>query len=376
MKYFIIAGEASGDLHASNLMRELKVLDREAQFQFLGGDLMQEQGGEMIQHYENMAFMGFWNVLKNAKKVIQNLNNAKESIKDFKPDVLILIDYPSFNLRIARFVKKQLKLPVFYYIPPKLWAWKEFRIKSIKRYVDKVFTIFPFETEFYQKHNYAVQYVGNPTVDTIVNSLKQHEGDKEFRQKNSLNEKNIIALLPGSRKQEVSACLPKMIDAAKEFEQYQLVVAGSPGNEAEFYSDYMPDGVKLLFNQTYELLSHASVAIVNSGTATLETALIKTPQLVVYHVPFSKLLLKIKPYIIKTKFISLVNILAQKEVVKELLGHHFNRENLINELDELLNNKHYRQQMLDDYTAIQNELGRMDAAQRAATAIYASLKNQ
>lgn len=375
MRYFIIAGEASGDLHGSNLMRELKEVDPKAQFCFLGGDLMSAQGGELIKHYREMAFMGFVNVLRNAGKVIDNMNLCKKSIVAFKPDVVILIDYPSFNLRIAEFVKKNIHIPVYYYISPKLWAWKEFRIKSIKKYVDNMFTIFPFETEFYKKHGYEVEYVGNPSVDSIASRPMQDESINNFCNANDIDNTPIIALLPGSRKQEIRACLPTMLEAAKNFDRYQIVVTGAPGVSPNFYNEIADmKGVKIVFDQTYRLLSQSDAAIVNSGTATLETALIGTPQIVVYQLAMSRVAMLLKPILIKTKYVSLVNIIAGKEVVTELLGHHFTAENLTKELSVLLNDSKRLLAMKEDYRAISALLGKPGAAIQAAKSIFNHLK--
>lgn len=375
MRYFIIAGEASGDLHGSNLMRELKEVDPKAQFCFLGGDLMSAQGGELIKHYREMAFMGFVNVLRNAGKVIDNMNLCKKSIVAFKPDVVILIDYPSFNLRIAEFVKKNIHIPVYYYISPKLWAWKEFRIKSIKKYVDNMFTIFPFETEFYKKHGYEVEYVGNPSVDSIASRPMQDESINNFCNANDIDNTPIIALLPGSRKQEIRACLPTMLEAAKNFDRYQIVVTGAPGVSPNFYNEIADmQGVKIVFDQTYRLLSQSDAAIVNSGTATLETALIGTPQIVVYQLAMSRVAMMLKPILIKTKYVSLVNIIAGKEVVTELLGHHFTAENLTKELSVLLNDSKRLLAMKEDYRAISALLGKPGAAIQAAKSIFNHLK--
>ncbi len=375
MRYFIIAGEASGDLHGSNLMRELKEVDPKAQFCFLGGDLMSAQGGELIKHYREMAFMGFVNVLRNAGKVIDNMNLCKKSIVAFKPDVVILIDYPSFNLRIAEFVKKNIHIPVYYYISPKLWAWKEFRIKSIKKYVDNMFTIFPFETEFYKKHGYEVEYVGNPSVDSIASRPMQDESFNNFCNANDIDNTPIIALLPGSRKQEIRACLPTMLEAAKNFDRYQIVVTGAPGVSPDFYNEIADmRGVKIVFDQTYRLLSQSDAAIVNSGTATLETALIGTPQIVVYQLAMSRVAMMLKPILIKTKYVSLVNIIAGKEVVTELLGHHFTAENLTKELRVLLNDSKRLHAMKEDYRAISALLGKPGAAIQAAKSIFNHLK--
>lgn len=370
MRYFIIAGEASGDLHASNLMCELKKVDAQAVFCFLGGDLMQAQGGLMIKHYREMAFMGFVAVLKNATKVLENIRVCKAAIIDFKPDVVILVDYPGFNLRMAEFVKTKLHLPVYYYISPKIWAWKEYRIKNIKRYVDKMFTIFPFETEFYKKHNFKVEYVGNPTVDSVVNRTNQHQTFNEFCTLNHFSEKPVIALLAGSRKQEIKACLPRMLEAASQFSDYQIVISGAPGIDTDYYTQFtVHQQIPVVFNQTYELIQHAKVAVVNSGTATLETALIGTPQVIVYHVLFGKLAILAKNIFIKVKYISLVNLIAGKEVVKELIAHLFTVENLVYEMDNILKNENYRQQMLKEYDEIGAILGKPGAAIRAAKKI-------
>ena len=370
MKYFIIAGEASGDLHASNLMCELQKADSNAEFCFLGGDLMQAQGGKMIKHYRQMAFMGFLAVLKNARTVLKNMEDCKQAIIDFKPDVLILVDYPSFNLRMARFAKENLNTTVYYYISPKIWAWKEFRIKQIKRYVDKMFTIFPFETDFYARHNYAVEYVGNPTVDSILTRPNQSQPFIEFCTKNKLSQKPIIALLAGSRKQEISACLPRMIEAASRFPDYQIVIAGAPGITPEFYQAFLKgNDVSIVFGKTYDLLQQSKAAIVNSGTATLETAMVGIPQVVVYHVIFGRLAYAIKDIFIKVKFFSLVNLVAEKEVVKELVAHFFTVDKVADELDNLLNNSEYRNRMINEYISIKNALGGTGAAARAAKSI-------
>ena len=375
LRYFLIAGEASGDLHASNLMRELKKMDPDAEFCFLGGDFMTAQGGTQVRHYRDMAFMGFLAVLKNLRKVLSNLSDCKKAISDFRPDVVILVDYPSFNLRIAKYVKKQLQIPVYYYISPKIWAWKEFRIKAIKKYVDRMFTILPFETKFYKKHDYEVSYVGNPSVDSVANRPNSQQTFEDFRNLNHLPDLPIIALLPGSRKQEIAACLPEMVEAACQFSGYQAVVSGAPGIEPDFYKPFTTGKeINVVFNQTYELLSHAVAAVVNSGTATLETALIGTPQVVVYKVAFGRLAMLLKPLIIKTKFVSLVNIISGEEVVKELLAHHFTADNVKLELELLLHNPAYRSQMLNDYSEIQKKLGPPGAALKAAGEIQKSMK--
>ncbi|MGC3978780.1 MAG: lipid-A-disaccharide synthase [Paludibacteraceae bacterium] len=374
MKYFLIAGEASGDLHASNLMRELKLRDQKAEFCFLGGDLMSAQGGKKVKHYREMAFMGFFTVLKNAKTVLKNLEDCKNAITEFKPDVVILIDYPSFNLRVAKFVKKSLNIPVFYYISPKIWAWKEYRIKDIKRYIDKMYTILPFETDFYRKHNYEVQYVGNPTVDSIFSRPNQTQTFKDFTRLNHLSEKPIIALLAGSRKQEISSCLPTMVDAATSFPDFQVVAAGAPGIDNDFYIQILAKKhISIVFDQTYDLLAHARAAVVNSGTATLETALIGTPQVVVYNIAFGRIAMLLKNIVIKVKYVSLVNLIAGKEAVKELIAHHFTKENVKRELSSLLYDDAYRSEIKGNYQQIATKLGKPGTAKKAAEKIVKAL---
>jgi len=376
MRYFIIAGEASGDLHASNLMRELRIADTQAEFCFLGGDLMQAQGGKMIKHYRDMAFMGIVAVLKNARTVLKNLSDCKQAITDFRPDVLILVDYPSFNLRMARFVKENLNTKVYYYISPKLWAWKEYRIKEIKRYVDKMFTIFPFETAFYAKHNYNVEYVGNPTVDSVCTRPHQDQSFADFCSENKLPAKTIIAILAGSRKQEIIGCLPRMVDAGLRFPDYQVIIAGAPGIEADLYNSVLKGrDVSVVFGKTYELLQQSKAAVVNSGTATLETALIGTPEVVVYHVPLGRIGYFVKEMVVRVKFVSLVNIVAEKLIVKELLAHLFTVKNIAAELDLILNNPTYRQTMLQNYSIIKKALGEPGTDERAAKKMVELLRS-
>ncbi len=378
MRYFIIAGEASGDLHASNLMRELRIADAQAEFCFLGGDLMQAHGGKMIKHYRNMAFMGIVAVLKNARTVLQNMRDCKLAITDFQPDVLILVDYPSFNLRMARYVKEQLAdTKVYYYISPKLWAWKEYRIKEIKRYVDKMFTIFPFETAFYAKHNYKVEYVGNPSVDSVCTRPHQEQSFTDFCTENNLSRKPIIALLAGSRKQEIVGCLPRMVEAGLRFPDYQVIIAGAPGIDIALYNSILKDrNVLIVVGKTYELLQQAAAAVVNSGTATLETALIGTPEVVVYHLPAGRFGYLIKEMVVRTGFVSLVNIVAGKLVVKELLAHLFTPKNIATELNLILNNPTYRQTMLNDYSEIKKALGEPGTAKRAAVKMVEFLRRE
>lgn len=374
MKYFIIAGEASGDMHAAALMQELKALDSDAAFAFLGGDLMAAQGGALHKHYREMAFMGFWEVAKNIDKVFNNYNACCEAITQFVPDVVILIDYPSFNLRIAKFVKQNFSCPVHYYISPKIWAWKEYRIKDIKKYIDRMFCIFPFEVEFYAKHNFKVDYVGNPTCEKLLQYRQQKPDSNSFLKVNGLDNRPIIAILAGSRKQEIRNCLPKMLEAASHFAGHQLVVAGAPGIDAEFYASVLPNAnFKLIFEKTHQIVQQAQVALVNSGTATLETAIIGTPQVVVYHVMFGRLAYWLKSFVIKTKYISLVNIIAQKELVKELIAHLFSVENIVAELSNILQNKEYQSTITKGYEEIIDVLGRKKAAVETARLIHNAL---
>lgn len=370
MKYFLIAGEASGDLHASSLMQQLKQQDAEAEFCYLGGDLMQAQGGSLVCHYRNMAFMGILAVALNLRKIFHNLQICKKSIVDFQPDALILIDYPSFNLRIAKYVKEKLPIPIFYYIPPKLWAWKEYRIKQIKKYVNKVFCILPFEPDFYKKHHYPVEYVGNPCVDAISNVPVQIPFET-FVKENRLVEKPIIALLAGSRKQEIKSCLPKMLQTAKYFPDFQFVVAGAPGIDENFYRHLLPNkSFNIVFDKTYLLLQQSTAAVVNSGTATLETALLQVPQVVVYHVFGGPLALLMKKLVLKINYVSLVNLIAEKEIVTELIASNFTVANLTEKLHGILFDENIRTNIALAYTDIQQKCGLPGAAKNTAEKIY------
>jgi len=370
MKYFLVAGEASGDLHASNLMKSLKSLDKEADFRFFGGGLMQAAGGKLILHYREMAFMGFIPVLMNLGKISRNMDLCKKEIKDYQPDAVILIDYPGFNLKVAQFVKNQLKIPVFYYISPKIWAWKEWRIKSIRKNVDKMLCILPFETDFYLKHQYSVEYVGNPTVDAISSFSGKGEDFETFTKDNQLSNKPIIAVLAGSRKQEIKDNLPVMLKVLADFSEYQAVIAGAPGVDPDYYRTYTEgQSIEIVFDQTYRLLQQSKAALVTSGTATLETALFRVPQVVCYKTPLGALINFAWTHFFKVKYISLVNLIAGKEVVKELFGTYFSAENIRSELNALLNDKVYRKQMLSEYQSIQDNLGKTGASRRAAEAI-------
>ena len=372
MKYFIIAGEASGDLHGSRLIAELKHRDSDAQFCFLGGDKMSEAAGCVpIVHYRDMAFMGFVNVLLNINKIYHLRKVAQRELLRFQPDKVILIDYPGFNLRFAKFVKQNMpSVEVIYYIAPKLWAWKEYRIKSIKRYVDRMFTIFPFETEWFGSRGYKVEYVGNPSVDSVSAFMQEEFDETRFRADNGLDGRPIVTLLPGSRRQEIRSCLPIMAQLATLYPDYQFVVAAAPSVESEFYKSVVGDNaVKILYGATYSLLRVARAAVVNSGTATLETALFRVPQVVVYKVFGGRLAMLLKPLLIKTQWVSLVNIIAQREVVTELLAHNFTLESTKIELDKIVVDGERRKEVLRVYDEIIGVLGEAGADVRCAERI-------
>lgn len=373
MKYYLVAGEASGDLHASNLMKSIKKLDQNADFRFFGGDLMKSTGGTLVKHYRELAFMGIMPVIMNSRTILRNLSLCKSDIADYKPDVVILIDYPGFNLKIAKFVKMQLKFPVYYYISPKVWAWKEYRVKSFKKYVDEMLCILPFEVDFFKKHQYNVHYVGNPTVDAVADRDYKDESFEQFIKSNNLENKPIIALLAGSRKQEIAGNLPSMLEAVKSFaESYQFIIAGAPGIDSDFYDKYTESGSNavVLFNQTYRILSQSDAALVTSGTATLETALLNVPQVVCYRMPAPKLSGWAFRNILHTPYISLVNLICGYEVVKEYFANTFTVYNIRTELQQMLHVKRYRQNMLDNYKEMRNILGDSGASDRAAEVIY------
>ena len=369
MKYYLIVGEASGDLHASHLMAALKVEDPQAEFRFFGGDLMAAFGGTMVKHYKELAYMGFIPVLLHLRTIFANMKRCKEDIVAWQPDVVILVDYPGFNLSIAKFLRAKTHIPVYYYISPKIWAWKEYRIKNIKRDVDELFSILPFEVEFFEdKHHYPIHYVGNPTVDEVTLFRAEHpETFDGFVRENNLDSKPIIALLAGSRKQEIKDNLPDMIRAASAFPEYQLVLAGAPGISPDYYHEYVGDAkVKILFGQTYRLLQQAEAALVTSGTATLETALFRVPQAVCYHTPIGKVISFLRRHILTVKYISLVNLIANREVVKELVADTMTVEQARAELERILYDKDYRQRMLDGYEYMAARLGDAGAPKRAA----------
>ena len=377
MKYYLIVGEASGDLHASHLMAALKEEDPQADFRFFGGDLMAAVGGTMVKHYKELAYMGFIPVLLHLRTIFANMRRCREDIVSWNPDVVILVDYPGFNLNIAKFIHSHTEIPVYYYISPKIWAWKEYRIKNIKRDVDELFSILPFEVEFFEKkHDYPIHYVGNPTVDEVTAFCHSHsENFGDFIRDNNLEDKPVIALLAGSRKQEIKDNLPGMLKAASAFPDYQLVLAGAPSITPEYYQQYVGDApVNIIFNQTYRLLQHSHVALVTSGTATLETALFRIPQVVCYYLACGKFVSFLRKHILKVKFISLVNLIADREVVKELVADTMTVENMKIELERLLFNKEYRQKMLDEYEYMAQRLGPAGAPRHAAREMMKLLK--
>ena len=373
MKYYLIAGEASGDLHASRLMRSLKAHDAEAKFRFYGGDLMQAEGGTLVKHYSELAYMGFVPVLLHLPTILRNMRQCKEDIRRWMPDVVILVDYPGFNLKIADYVKHHSICPVYYYISPKIWAWKEYRIKDIKRNVDELFSILPFEVDFFEKkHHYPIHYVGNPTADEV----------KEWRltppsQGGDGGGSPVIALLAGSRKQEIKDNLPTMIKAAQKFEKdYELVLAGAPSIDEAYYQRFLEGtNVRLVKNQTYDVLSKAHAALVTSGTATLETALFGVPQVVCYETPLPWLIGWLRKKLLKVKYVSLVNLIADREVVTELVADTFSQANIEHELELILDGP-ARQQMLEGYEEVWQRLGKEKAPDNAARLITQILRER
>ena len=371
MKYYLIVGEASGDLHASRLMRSLKKYDELAEFRFFGGDLMAAEGGTRVKHYKELAYMGFVPVLLHLGTIFSNMKRCKEDIVAWKPDVVILVDYPGFNLNIAKFLKKNTLIPVYYYISPKIWAWKEWRIKSIKRDVSEMFSILPFEVPFYeQKHKFPVHYVGNPTAQEVAEfRAGYHQTYEEFCRENNLDSrKPIVALLAGSRLQEIKDNLPAMIEVAERFEDYQMVLAGAPSIEDEYYDKFLEGTpVRVVKNKTYQLLSHTTAALVTSGTATLETALFNVPQVVCYETPLPKLIRFAFNHVLKVDYISLVNLVANKEVVPEMFADKFTIDGIANELYKIMPGQPARERMLAEYQEVLRELGSKVAPDEAAS---------
>ncbi len=375
MRYFIIAGEASGDLHASHLMGGIKKKDPEATFCFFGGDLMAEQGGILLKHYREMAFMGFFTVLMNLSQIKKNFKMAEEELIEFKPDVLILVDYPGFNLRMARFAKAH-NIKTFYYISPKIWAWRSDRVKWIQNYVDEVFTIFPFEKDFYDKHNYKIRYVGNPTVDELAVRPNMDQTFREFIDENGLADQPIVALLAGSRKQEIKLILPTLIKVAAIFPEYQFVIAGAPSLSVGLYRENMQgSNIPVLFGKTYELLQQSRAAVVASGTATLETAVINVPQVVCYIIELGRFTSLLRKVFLKIQWISLVNLIMNKEIVREFFQENCKPANVAGELRKILDEPAYRAEMLHNYQLMLSKLGPPGCADRAAEEMVDLLKN-
>lgn len=370
MKYYIIAGEASGDLHASNLMKELKLLDKHAEFRCWGGDLMKEQGALLVKHYRDLAFMGFTEVLINLKTILRNIDFCKKDIQDNHPDVLILVDYPGFNLRIAEFAKSK-NIRVFYYISPQVWAWKQSRVHQIKKVVDRMFVILPFEKQFYNDFDYPVDFVGHPLLDAVASYAGK--GEKPVVTTN----KRVIALLPGSRKQEINTMLPLMLNMQKYYPEHQFVIAGAPSQHEKIYQEHMERAatkeVKIVYNKTYHLLQQAEAALVTSGTATLETALFGVPEVVCYK--GGAISFAIAKRLVKVKYISLVNLIMDKEIVKELIQNELNESNLKKELDKLLTETS-RKKMLADYQELKLRLGGAGASKKTAALMIAYLKRE
>ncbi|MEN8124605.1 MAG: lipid-A-disaccharide synthase [Bacteroidota bacterium] len=366
MKYYIIAGEASGDLHASNLMKALLEKDTHTQFRFWGGDLMKAIGGTMVKHYRDLAFMGFAEVLINLRTILKNIKFCKQDILNFKPDILILVDYPGFNMRIAEFAK-QKEISVHYYISPQIWAWKENRIKKIKRDIDQMYVILPFEKDFYEKkHNFPVHFVGHPLLDAIAD--REQIDIEKFKKENDLNEKPIIALLPGSRKQEITKMLSVMLKMVDKFGDFQFVIAGAPSQKLEFYKQIInKNKVAIVENKTYDLLSASFAALVTSGTATLETALFKVPEVVCYK--GNALSYQIGKRLVKNiKYISLVNLILDKEAVTELIQDDFNEKRLEDELFKILDHKN-REEIFENYYDLEQKLGGKGASDMTAELI-------
>ena len=372
MKYYLIAGEASGDLHGANLMRALQQIDPEAEFRFWGGDRMEAVGGKLIKHYRDLAFMGFWEVVTNLRTILRNIDFCKRDIIQFQPDAIIFIDYPGFNMRIAKWAK-QRGIPTHYYISPQIWAWKENRIKAIKRDVDSMYVILPFEKDFYEeKHQYPVHFVGHPLLDAIA--ARKEVSEEVFKRENGLDERPIIALLPGSRKQEIAKMLSVMLSVVGSYHQYQFVIAGAPSLGYDFYKQFIKEeNVHFISGKTYDLLSHSYAALVTSGTATLETALFRVPEVVCYRGNWISY--QIAKRVISLKYISLVNLIMDAPVVTELIQGDLNTRNLKTELNKLLN-PDYREKLLINYEALREKLGNEGASDRTARTIFSSLQDK
>ena len=381
MKYYLIAGEASGDLHASRLMRSLKARDAEAEFRYFGGDLMAAEGGTLVKHYRELAYMGFIPVLLHLPTILHNMKVCKHDITAWQPDVVILVDYPGFNLKIAKYLHRQ-NIKVYYYISPKIWAWKEYRIKNIKRDVDELFSILPFEVEFFEKkHHYPIHYVGNPTAQE-VREYKDHSnlpclGEAHDTPPKQGETEGVIALLAGSRKQEIKDNLPAMIEATRHLaDRYDIILAGAPSIPPEYYEPFLKgSSVRLVVNETYRLLSEATAALVTSGTATLETCMFRVPQVVCYYTPLKRFIGMMRRLVLNVKYVSLVNLIADREVVTELVADTFSVDNIRHELEKILPGGSDRQRMLKDYEEVHRRLGESDAPDRASEIMIQLLTN-
>lgn len=380
MKYYLIAGEASGDLHGGQLMKALKEYDSAAEFRYFGGDEMQGQGGTLVRHYKDTAYMGFIPVLLHLRQIFRNMDLCKQDIVKWQPDVVILIDYPGFNLSVAEYLKKNTTIPVYYYIAPKIWAWKEHRIKNIRRDVDELFSILPFEIEFFeQKHHYPIHYVGNPSLDEVHEFLTRYPDDPEgFHKEYGLDDRPIIALLAGSRKQEIKDNLPMMAQVALEHSaDYQVVLAGAPNIDLSYYRQYINEGqIRILTGCTYRILQHSAVALVTSGTATLETALFRVPQVVCYYTACGKLVSQLRKLFLKVPFVSLVNLITGDEVVPELVADQMNPERLRRELQGILPGGAQREAQLAGYQRMLSRLGEPGAPDRAAREMIQILRKE
>lgn len=373
MKYFLSVGEASGDIHAAALIDALRHTDNAAEFVYLGGDLMHQASGVApLIHYRQMAYMGFSEVIRHLPQVLGNLRRAKESLEKSRPDALILVDYPSFNLKLARHAKK-LGIPVYYYISPKVWAWKEYRVKDIKRYVRRLFSILPFEVKFFKKHDYDVTYVGNPSVEEIEHRMKTLPNRQAFLDAHQLPDRPILALVPGSRQGEIRNNLPIMVEVAQRYPQFQAVVAGAPGIDTDTYRRYAD--LPVVTGATFELMRHAEIALVTSGTATLEAALLQTPQVVCYRANGSKLSYKLFKHILKINYVSLPNLISDKAIVPEMLLHHCNADEVSHEVDNILPQSEGRKLMIENYCQMRQILGDSNAANATAEAVYNDIKN-
>ena len=380
MKYYLIAGEASGDLHASRLMRSLKAKDAEAEFRYFGGDLMAAEGGTLVKHYRELAYMGFIPVLLHLPTILHNMKMCKHDITAWQPDVVILVDYPGFNLKIAKYAHRQ-NFKVYYYISPKIWAWKEYRIKNIKRDVDELFSILPFEVDFFEKkHHYPIHYVGNPTAQEVREYKDPSHlpclGKAHDTPPKQGKTERVVALLAGSRKQEIKDNLPAMIEATRHLaNRYDIVLAGAPSIPPEYYKPFLKgSSVRLVVNETYRLLSEATAALVTSGTATLETCMFRVPQVVCYYTPLKRFIGFMRRLVLNVKYVSLVNLIADREVVTELVADTFSVDNIRHELEKILPGGPDRQRMLDDYEEVHRRLGESDAPDRAAEIMIQLLK--